>query len=360
MMNQKLFKCADCDHEWTISEELTFKSISKNRRFMGNYFYNDTKKQVLCPTCGEGKLFRIFVGSYGQLIRRPLTDMRNNKSYVLFPGCTLTTSAREYYVSTLEVLNFLGINYNEMEDWNCCGSSVGSLDLAWSLVLNARNLEIASKQGDVVFTPCSCCYKNMTKTVEDLGINPAFRDLVEAKGIKVNLMPVKHLAEVIVKDYGLERVKDKVNTPLKGLRVATYYGCQMTRPHSNFDHPFYPTSLDKLAGVLGAEVIDFPYKTKCCGGPILLTNEDIALTLAYKILMAAKKTGADVIQTACPLCSMTLDLYQKRIEEKFGEKFDIPVVYFTQLMGLAFGIKKKALGFDKNVVSPKQLLRQFS
>ncbi|MFQ6072031.1 MAG: heterodisulfide reductase-related iron-sulfur binding cluster, partial [Methanosarcinales archaeon] len=162
---------------------------------------------------------------------------------------------------------------------------------------------------------------------------------------------VKHLLQLLIEDIGLEEINKKINKPLN-LKVVPYYGCLLTRPENDFDNYENPISLDKLITAIGGTPMQYNYKTKCCGGPIFITKEDTALELAFNLITSAKKTGADCMAVTCPLCHAILDAKQPEIEKKFmsGKKLNFPILYFTQLMGIAFGLDRKELGLDKNIV----------
>jgi heterodisulfide reductase subunit B len=165
----------------------------------------------------------------------------------------------------------------------------------------------------------------------------------------------KHLLEVIVKDFGLPKLAEKVKKPLK-IKAVPYYGCLLTRPENDFDSPENPKSLDSLISILGAEPVPYYYKTKCCGGPILLTNEKVALGLARDLFVMAKETGADCMVVTCPMCHLMLDAKQKAVESTYNIRIDLPVIYFTQLMGLAMGLDPNELGLSKHFVPVDTLI----
>jgi heterodisulfide reductase subunit B len=169
---------------------------------------------------------------------------------------------------------------------------------------------------------------------------------------------VRHLLDIIVQDVGYDAVEQLVKKPLYGLRVAPYYGCLIVRPgfHEQWDDPEYPTTLDQLMRVLGATVVDFPVKAHCCGGHMTQISEDVALDLIHRLLKNAADYQADVIVTLCPMCQLNLDGYQENVNRAYGTNFNIPILYFTQLMGLAFGIAPKRLGFGKEFVSANKAL----
>ncbi len=288
---------------------------------------------------------------------------QSNGHYAFYPGCSLTASAQSYGISTERVAEILGLKFQEVEDWNCCGATeyftVESLP-AYSLV--ARNLSLAAQQSTRELTaPCSACYMNLKKTDNHMGLEPGLNSKVNqalaAGGLSYEpgTMRIRHLLDVIVEDVGYEAIAAKVTTPLKGLRVAPYYGCLVVRPFSE-GNPEYPTHLDKLLETLGATVVDFPLKTHCCGGHMTQISESTAFELIRRLLQNADEYRADIIVTVCPMCQLNLDAYQPQVNRAFGAQFDLPVLYFTQMMGLAFGLTPKALGIGSEIVSAKKAL----
>jgi len=278
--------------------------------------------------------------------------------YAYYPGCSLTTSAKEYDQSLRAVFERLDVELIEIEDWNCCGATPAGQDELLAHSLAARNLAWAEARGLDVLTPCSECYKNLARAAEALHEDAHLRREVNAilEGRTVRgVVRVKHPLEAIVRDVGLERVKSLTTFPLTPLRVAPYYGCLITRPRHDFERPDDPKALDDLFTVLGARVMDYyPYKTRCCGGALLLSNQAVALDMTRQLLMKAKERGANVLALACPMCDMMLDVYQP---QALGDDvIPLPAVYFTQLMGLALGIEPRRLGFQARVVSADKLL----
>ncbi len=273
--------------------------------------------------------------------------------YSYYPGCAHHGTAVDYRMSVEAVFKRLGIELEEIKNWNCCGA-LHVPDRTTRVALSARTL--ASAKGLEIATPCNLCYSNLMRTQKALE-DSAFRNRInEALVTKYdgNTKP-KHLLEVIVKDLGLSKLAEQVKLPLK-IKAAPYYGCLLTRPENKFDSPENPKSLDNLIASLGAEPVKYYYKTKCCGGPILLTNEELALGLAKEILVMAKESGADCIVVTCPMCHLQLDAKQKAVESKYNIKLEIPVIYFTQLIGLAMGFPKGELGLDRHLVSPDKLI----
>jgi len=281
--------------------------------------------------------------------------------YSYFPGCSLKGLGRSYEESLLPVMKQLGVEIAELEDWNCCGATAYmSVDEAKAGVLAARNLAIAEKSGPHdLLTPCSACYLVLNKTKHNLEDFPDIRDTVHNALRRGHLTysgntKVRHPLDVLVHDVGLEAIKQKVVRPLKGLKVAPYYGCQVVRPYSTFDDAWNPTTMDRLLAALGAEVVHYPLKTKCCGGSLTGTVPEAGLRLTYILLKEAVRRGADVIATICPLCQFNLDAYHDQIDRRWGPA-RIPTVYFTQLMGLAFGLPARQLGLQRNFIPMKAL-----
>ena len=280
--------------------------------------------------------------------------------YAYYPGCSLHASAREYDISWRAVCERLNIELAEMEDWSCCGTvHATSVDRLLALALAARNLAIAEAAGLEIAAPCSGCYKNLRTADEALKGDAELKAKVNAslprqfKGSTV----VKHPLYIILEDIGLDTLAD-VPRPLHELRVAPYYGCVLTRPAAlhPVDDPEDPQGLDRLLQTLGAEVVPYPAKTKCCGGAVLVSHTDVALDLTGKLLKQAKEAGAQCLAVACPMCQMLLDAYQSQVERRLGEQLDLPVLYFTQLMGLALGIDEGQLGLGRLIVSPAKAL----
>ncbi len=286
------------------------------------------------------------------------------KNYSYFPGCSSSEGgSKAYGDSALAVARALDMELKELEDWNCCGSTpYSSVDELSSLCLSARNLSIAEKKGLDLVTPCSACYVILNRTNTYLKEYPETRENVTealaAGNLKYNgTVRVRHLLDVLANDIGYDAIKAAVKKELGGLKVAAYYGCQVVRPHPGFDHPELPQSLDRLVGALGAEAVDFPLKSRCCGGSLVIPEEDLALGLMKKILDSAARKGAECLVTVCPLCQTNLDAYQSQVNRRLGTKFNIPVLFFTQLMGVAFGLPEEQLGLETSIVPPKVLAK---
>lgn len=281
-------------------------------------------------------------------------------NYHYFPGCSLKGSGRSYEESVLSVFKTLGISVKELENWNCCGAtSYMSVDENRAFALAARNLALTEEQhvGETgqpqLMAPCNACYLVLSKTQRNLQEYPVIaKKIGNALGAAQmhysGSVQIRHPLDILVNDYGLEKVAEKVKKPLKGLKVACYYGCQIVRPFSTFDDQYNPTSMDRLITALGGEPIEWSLKTRCCGGSLTGTIREVGMRLSYVLLREAKKLGADIIITACPLCQFNLECFQGIMKKEFEEDVSIQVGYFTQLLGVALGLSDHDLGIQRN------------
>ncbi|HYF92506.1 MAG TPA: CoB--CoM heterodisulfide reductase iron-sulfur subunit B family protein [Symbiobacteriaceae bacterium] len=281
--------------------------------------------------------------------------------YAYYPGCSLDSSARDYDESARAVMAALGVELEDLQDWNCCGGgAVSSVDPDLALAFSARNIALAEEKHMDLATSCAACYTNLRRARTFItGKTPA-GDRLRGALAEVNrhvagTAQVKHILEILLHDVGLKAIKVVVTQPLAGLKVAAYYGCQLGRPAGGFIHPEIPTQLDDLVAALGATPVAWRGKVRCCGASTMITKEAAALGLANDLLTDAEKAGAQLIVTACPLCQMNLDAYQPRINAVTGQGHKLPVVYFTQLMQIAFGQRPT---FQFNFVSAEPALRE--
>ncbi|MCD6553650.1 MAG: CoB--CoM heterodisulfide reductase iron-sulfur subunit B family protein [Anaerolineae bacterium] len=282
--------------------------------------------------------------------------------YFYYPGCSMSSSALEYDVSTKAVLGELGAEVVEVEDWTCCGASTAeTVSFLLSLVLPARNLALAERMdGDGDFlVGCSACYTNHCKVGEHVKRDPRLLDKINAALSIEHLtytgkVRVRHLLDVLANDFGPEAIAARVKRSLSALSVAPYYGCQIVRPYGLCDDSEYPTTMDEVLAATGAEVFPYAMKVKCCGGVLMTTKKDVALRLVGGLLQAAK--GADCIVTVCPLCQMNLEAYQGDVSRYMGEDLHIPVLYLPQLLGLAFDLPREKLKLERNMASPRPVL----
>jgi len=284
-------------------------------------------------------------------------------SYAYYPGCSLKGSSKAYEESLLAVFETLGVGLAELDDWNCCGATAyAAVDETKAHVLTARNLALAeaATPGPApveLVAPCAGCYMALLRAQRHLKENRAVGERVhgalEAVGLRYEgRVRVRHPLDVLVNDVGLERIGDAVTRPLGGLKVACYYGCLLVRPYAPFDDQRNPTSMDRLMRTIGAEPIEWPLKTRCCGGsccggPLVGTIREAGLRLIYVLLKDAKRRGADVLATVCPLCQFNLECFQERVSREFADPVDLNVGFFTQILGLALGLDERSLGLQR-------------
>lgn len=272
--------------------------------------------------------------------------------YTYYPGCSLESAHKSYGDSVKKVFSHLGCNLIELEDWNCCGATMYmSVKETVGFAISARNLALAEKYDRDVVAPCSACFTVLSKTNRYLkelpDLHNKINECLAESGLSYNLsVRVRHPLDVLVNDIGIEKIKEKAKFSLKGLKIANYYGCQIVRPERGFDDREEPMTMDNLFAALGAENIYYPMKVKCCGGMLMTTYEDVALKLSKGIIETAVENGANCIVTTCPLCQMNVEAYQDVINKTYGTNYSIPVLFFTQILGLAFGFSDKELGID--------------
>jgi heterodisulfide reductase subunit B len=271
---------------------------------------------------------------------------------------------KAYDKSARLVSNTLGIGLDELKDWNCCGASAYmSIQELRAHLLSARNLAIAEREKKDLAVVCPACLTTLTKTNRYMGEDAKLRRTISSALRAADLqytgtVKVRHLLEVVVNDIGEQEVRSRVSKPLTGLKVAPYYGCQFTRPFGDFDDKEFPVMLDTLLTWLGAEPVSFPLKAKCCGGMLMTTNEPVGCELVRSLLDCAANNGAECVATICPLCHMTLEAYQGNVNKKYATNFKVPTLYFTQLIGLAFGFDRKELGINEELISSKAILQK--
>lgn len=281
--------------------------------------------------------------------------------YAFFPGCSMESTAEDFKMSTLAVAKALGIELEEIPDWTCCGSTPAhSTDGLLATSLPVRNLAIAESMKMDVVTCCAACYSrlaaanvavtNDTKLCADVADSIGFD---YSGGVKV-----RHFMQVLNDDIGIGEVRDSIAKSLNGLKVACYYGCLLTRPKelSILPDSEDPQLMEGILKAAGAEAIEWPYKTECCGASFSITRTETVKRLSGEILRMAKQSGADCVAVACPLCQTNLDLRQADIEAATGEKIALPVFYFTQLLGKALGISDNELGIDRLMTDPADIL----
>ena len=283
--------------------------------------------------------------------------------YAYYPGCSLESTAKDYDVSTRSACKTLGIELEEIPGWICCGASSAHMTSELlGLALPVKNLVLAQQQGLDMAVCCAACYSRLKiadKAMTSGDAHAANVDKLVGSEYRGGVQ-IKHLLEIVTREYGLEQLRGHLKTTLNGLRVAAYYGCLLVRPPEavSFDDVENPTSMDQLTVALGGEAVSWPYKTECCGGSLALTRTDVVLKLGRDILHMASTEGAECIMVACPLCQANLDMRQSQINKQYKTDYNLPILYFTQLMGLAMGLAPKQLGLQKLITDPTKLLRE--
>lgn len=281
-----------------------------------------------------------------------------------YPGCSLESTGKGYDHSTREVCGALGVELQEVSEWVCCGSSAGlKMNRLLSTALSGANLALLEKQepSDVV-APCPFCYRRLASAQDEMRADAKLKGEVQ-EVIDAELagrLEIHNLVDFLRGKVGLAAIAANLRKPLTGLKVVPYYGCFMTKPRqvTNCENPENPTSLDEILRALGAEVLDWDFKTECCGAGLSLSKTEKVVELSGRIVREAAHRGADAIVVACQLCQSNLDLRQEQIGREAGRAYDLPVLYFTQLMGLAFGIDPSALGLKHHLVDPLALLQK--
>lgn len=288
--------------------------------------------------------------------------------YLFYPGCSMESNAKAYMESMHTILEPLNIHFEDIDDWNCCGATeyLGiNLIPAYSLI--ARNLALASNQINGTHTiaaSCSACYLNLSKADHYMQERPSLgvkvNEALAAGGLKYKpgTLEVRHLIDILVYDIGLDAIRSKVTRPLTGLRVVPYMGCMLPRPdykHRWSDHE-HPTELNDLLRTLGADVVDFPLTTECCSGHMPHIGPETAFELIRRLVSDADARDAHLMASVCPMCQMNIDAYQGEMNHFFDTDYHMPILFFTQLMGLAFGKEPKELGIGTELVSSRNAL----
>ncbi len=280
------------------------------------------------------------------------------KKYALFLGCTVPVRAQHYELSARNVAKELGIEFVDMPKASCCGFPMKAVDVETALLIAARNIGIASEMNLDVVTLCNSCTAMLSDAQIQLD-NDHFHKKFKALGFSYpHDVTVKHFVRMLYEDIGLDTIKKKVKQPLEKLNVLAHYGCHYMRPSSlyGFDNPEVPHTFDELVAVTGAQSIDYYDKKMCCGGSVLGVDEKLAVTMANHKLAFAKEAGADALISICPFCTVMYEDNQRKAEAQFDTQYNIPVLYYPQLLGLSFGFDKNAVGMRFNRVRPNELL----
>ncbi|OGL42861.1 MAG: hypothetical protein A2W05_02285 [Candidatus Schekmanbacteria bacterium RBG_16_38_10] len=285
----------------------------------------------------------------------------------LFLGCTVPARARQYEMSTRKIAEKLGITFVDIGEFSCCGFPLKAVSKETALLLAARNLSLAEERGvETICSICSACTENLTEMSRELNEDENLREEVNKKLKEINRqykggVKVKHIGRILYEDIGIEKIKKTVTRELKNISITPHYGCHYVRPskiYDKFDDPEIPKSLEELIKVTGANYVSHQNGMLCCGGGILAIADKVSLALSKEKLDRMKESGADAICLVCPFCSVMYDGNQRSIEELFQTKYELPVLFYPQLLGLAMGIDSKELGLQLNVVKTKGLLEK--
>ena len=296
------------------------------------------------------------------------TNPEKYKRVAYYPGCALEGTGHAYNRSTKVVGKALGLDLVEVRNWNCCGAmEVKNIDPKIQTYLSSRVMSIAANEMgfDTVMAPCNGCYHNLKKAEYDLKNDAKSVEVVDRLSKKAGHATYEagqvntiHALDWIKDSLGEEGLRERVRNSLAGVKVANYYGCMYTRPRHIFpekdqgegsESTSKPHFMDDLLAAAGAENVDFPLKTACCGGAHTLSDSDTSTRLVLNILNAAEASGAEVIATECPTCHSGLEMHQVRAEKKLGKRTSVKIVYFTQLLGLALGLSPRQVGLHENV-----------
>ena len=288
--------------------------------------------------------------------------------YALFLGCTIPARARNYELSARNVAEKLGIELVDMAKFICCGFPIKAADMEASELLGAYNLALAEEQGLDICALCSSCTSALSETSHLLTWDEERKNRINERLESLGLQygkgaKVKHFARVLFEEIGADQIQDQFQKDLSGLKIAVHYGCHYLKPsqvHDHFDDVEDPRSIDSLVELTGAQVVDYPGKKRCCGGPVLPVDEKLAMAVTKEKLDDISASGADAICLVCPFCSVMYDGNQKSIEAEHNVSYNLPVLYLTQILGLAMGIDRKDLGLNMNVVKTKELLEKYA
>ncbi len=286
-------------------------------------------------------------------------------TFALYPGCAAKGATPELYQSTMAVIKRLDINVVELEAASCCGAGVvGEADPDVALALNARTFAQAEQLGLDVMTICGTCQGVMGAANKRLKSEPEvlgrINQILARDGLTYGgQVQVKHLLWIVVRDLGLHRLREELAVPFDAFRIAPFYGCYILRPSWDvgFDDPENPTSLERVIRAVGGEPVSYAGRTKCCGFPVILEKEAIAVAMAGTNMKEAKDEGADFMVTPCPLCHMSLDIYQDRAGRAVNARLDLPILHLPQLIGLAMGIPAGELGVSRHVIPVEAIVR---
>lgn len=286
--------------------------------------------------------------------------------YSLFLGCTIPVRAQNYEMAAREVAKKLGIEFIDIQEFACCGFPVKSTNAENSLLIAARNLVIGAEKGETICTLCNACTSILTEANKELTENKEIRKKVNKELAKIGMefkngVEIKHFSRILYEDVGIDKIREKIEKDLSPLSMSIHYGCHYLRPHDLydcFDDPENPSTVENLVAVTGTAVMDYQNKMDCCGGAILGVEENTALSMAKKKLDHITMNNVDALVTICPFCSIMYEDNQKKIQSKFNVEYNLPVLYYPQVLGLALGIDPKQLGFRLNKVKVNSILEK--
>ena len=290
-------------------------------------------------------------------------------NYAFFPGCVSKGACPELYQSVMQVYPKLGIDLEEMTTVSCTGAGVlQEKDVKLGDALNARTFALAEQQGLPIMTICSTCQGVMSQANHRLTTQPNYlqeiNQILQEEGLTYRgTTTIKHFLWILLEDVGEDVLRKQITKPLTGLRAAPFYGCYIQRPTDALDfeeHPDRGKSLERIIEILGAEVVDFPGKTRCCGFPILTINKINSLSMVATHTQDAKSHGADIMVTPCPLCHLNLDGMQAQAASQHNTSINLPILHLPQLLGLAMGMDSKTLGLTRNLISPESALAKMN
>ncbi len=272
--------------------------------------------------------------------------------------------ARQYELSARKVAEKLGVELIDTDGFACCGFPIRSVDQETALLLAARDLSVAEAMGLDICTICTGCASMLAEASKELMHNNELRENANEKLQKIGRaykgnVKARHFVRILYEDVGPEKIKSQVKHSLEGLKLASHYGCHYIKPSDVFDRfedPEFPRTLDELVSALGAETIEYEDKTQCCGGVILDVDDKIAMAMAQRKLDHVKAMEADAMVLMCPLCGSMYDRNQRVIQRRFNTAYNLPVLFYPQVLGLALGMDPKGLGLDMNRVKTSDLL----
>ncbi len=279
--------------------------------------------------------------------------------YGYFPGCSLSSSAKEYNQTVVALAESFGVQLAEIADWNCCGATPAaavseevSLALPWCNLASAEQMGLAK-----VLSPCPACHSHMCtshEAAQDARLSARLAELTEA-GYRGSV-ELRHLLDFLTEEIGLDRIEKSARKPVAGLKAACYYGC-LTRLHGvDVDDRELPVKMDRVVEACGGMALPFSHATDCCGASLVLSKTDTVLRLSNAILKAAKLAGANCVVVVCPICQGNLDMRQRAVEKRYDVSYDLPIIYLSQVVMMSQGMGYKELGFGKHFTSPRKML----